>query len=309
MRLKLRPAMRATQISPAPRRPCAKWVCPTAAVIFARRPGSGKVWNEVAQKMGTLLKLAWGAKSPIRIPYIRNWARNTHAPLLAVVLLAGFTGVNCSTGGTETVEAVLVAPPNVPPRVNRDAAHVIVNLEAREEVHEIAPGVEYRVWSFNGSVPGPLIRVRVGDTVEIRLRNRSENTMLHNIDLHAVNGPGGGAEATNVAPGGGRKPSRSRRRVAWSVRVPLRGRANRGRHNSNGMYGRHLVDGLTAGQPSIESSRGPHEYYLSDTPGRRGIAAGLTKCMPKIPTYVVFNVRPSAPGRRCPAGEHGRDRP
>lgn len=239
--------------------------------------------------MGKLAKLAWDEKSPINIRRIKHWIRLTHAPLLAVVLLAMFTGVNCSTGATGTIEAVLVAPPNVPPRVNRDAAHVIVNLEAREEVREIAPGVEYRVWDFNGSVPGPLIRVRVGDTVEIRLRNRSENMMLHNIDLHAVNGPGGGAEATNVAPG-------EEKSFTFKAKVPglfvyhcAAGIV--ADHISNGMYGAILVDGLTRG-PAVDREFyvGQHEYYLSDTPGAGGVSQlDSTKLLAEDPTYVVFN--------------------
>lgn len=239
--------------------------------------------------MGTLSKLAWGKISTIHIQRMRNWARHTHAPLLAVVVLAGFTAASCSTGGTETIQTVLVAPPNAPPRVNRDATHVIVNLEAREELREIAPGVEYREWSFNGSVPGPLIRVRVGDTVEIRLRNRSENTTLHNIDLHAVNGPGGGAEATNVAPGEekaftfkAKAPGLFTYHCAASIVAD---------HISNGMYGAILVDGLTRG-PAVDREFyvGQHEYYLSDTPGPGGIPQlDSTKLLAEEPTHVVFN--------------------
>ncbi len=66
---------------------------------------------------------------------------------------------------------------------------------------EITEGVKYHYWSFKGTVPGPMARVRVGDTVEFHLSNPASNTQPHNIDLHAVNGPGGGAAVSTVAPG------------------------------------------------------------------------------------------------------------
>lgn len=59
----------------------------------------------------------------------------------------------------------------------------------------------YRFWTFNGHVPGPFIRTRVGDTLEIHFTNHETNGMPHNIDFHAVTGPGGGAQVTTIAPG------------------------------------------------------------------------------------------------------------
>ncbi len=76
-----------------------------------------------------------------------------------------------------------------------------VNLTIKEVVSEIAPGATYSFWTFDGTVPGPLIRVMEGDTVELTLINPVESSVAHNIDLHAVNGPGGGAGVTTVAPG------------------------------------------------------------------------------------------------------------
>jgi FtsP/CotA-like multicopper oxidase with cupredoxin domain len=56
-------------------------------------------------------------------------------------------------------------------------------------------------WGFEGQVPGPLLRVRVGDLVEVHLRNALSSHRTHNIDFHFVMGPGGGASALSVAPG------------------------------------------------------------------------------------------------------------
>ena len=66
----------------------------------------------------------------------------------------------------------LVAPPLLPPPITRkSAAHVVVNLTVEEVEREIAPGTRYTFWTFGGTVPGKMIRVREGDTVELNLQN------------------------------------------------------------------------------------------------------------------------------------------
>ena len=102
--------------------------------------------------------------------------------------------------GTE--EAVLTDAPAVPPAIHRDhATKVVVHLEVKEVEGRLADGVAYTFWTFGGKVPGKFIRVREGDMVEMHLENHPDNKMPHNIDLHAVNGPGGGAAASLTAPG------------------------------------------------------------------------------------------------------------
>src|SRR4030095_15082826 len=100
------------------------------------------------------------------------------------------------------VKAILVAPPLVPPPVDRKGnARVIVNLETTEVTGTLTDGVRYTFWTFNGTVPGPLVRVRVGDMVQINLKNSEGSRNPHSIDLHAVTGPGGGASVTQLGPG------------------------------------------------------------------------------------------------------------
>ena len=102
----------------------------------------------------------------------------------------------------EQIKAQLATAPDVPPPITRSKpATVVVEMEAKEYVGTLAEGVQYKFWSFNGTVPGPMIRVRVGDTVEIHLTNAKDSTESHNIDFHAVNGPGGGAAMLNTEPG------------------------------------------------------------------------------------------------------------
>ena len=75
------------------------------------------------------------------------------------------------------------------------AETVVVKFEAREFVGVLADGKQYKFWSFNGTVPGPIIRVRLGDTVEFHLTNHADSQFPHNIDIHAVNAPGGGGSS------------------------------------------------------------------------------------------------------------------
>ena len=92
------------------------------------------------------------------------------------------------------VKAELTSPPLVPPPTGRKAAaKVIVELEVVEKEMSLSEGVSYTFWTFGGTVPGSFIRVRQGDTVEFHLKNHPSSKMPHNIDLHGVTGPGGGA--------------------------------------------------------------------------------------------------------------------
>ncbi|MDG2194526.1 MAG: nitrite reductase, copper-containing, partial [Polaribacter sp.] len=101
-----------------------------------------------------------------------------------------------------TMKAELTAPPFVPAAVgNRSAKKLIVNMEILEEEGVMTDGTTYMYWTFGGSVPGSFIRTRVGDEVEFTLSNHPDNKLPHNIDLHAVTGPGGGATSSFVAPG------------------------------------------------------------------------------------------------------------
>src|SRR5690625_3409197 len=101
----------------------------------------------------------------------------------------------------ETI-AELTAPPMVPrPVGDRAATKLKIEMEVIEKEMEMADGVTYNYWTFDGTVPGSFIRARVGDEIEFTLKNHPDSKLPHNIDLHAVNGPGGGAEATFVAPG------------------------------------------------------------------------------------------------------------
>jgi nitrite reductase (NO-forming) len=195
-----------------------------------------------------------------------------------------------STPPDQPVHAVLTAPPNVPHPTNRTKpARVAVKLTVKELVMPMADGVQYSYWTFGGTVPGSFIRVRQGDVVEFQLQNDATSKMPHNIDLHAVTGPGGGAEASFTAPGHASKFSF--RAVNPGLFVYHCATAPVPLHVANGMYGMILVE-PPEGLPPVD-----REYYVMEgdfyTKGKyhaKGLQAfDMEKGIEARPTYVVFN--------------------
>jgi len=193
------------------------------------------------------------------------------------------------------IQAVLTSPPNVPPAITRNyPARVIVNLEVKEVKREIADGVMYDFWTFGGTVPGSFIRVREGDTVEMHLKNPSDSHMPHNIDLHGVTGPGGGAAISLTSPGHESvfqfKALKAGLYVYHCATTPV------GMHIANGMYGLIQVD-PPEGLPKVD-----HEYYVMQgdfyTTGKyheQGMQSfDMEKALDERPTYVLFNGREGA---------------
>lgn len=186
--------------------------------------------------------------------------------------------------------AVVTDAPAVPAPITRDyATRLIVNLDVIETVDEIAPGVEYNVWTFGGKVPGKFIRVREGDMVEFHMRNMPDNRMPHNIDLHAVTGTGGGAEATLAMPG--KEAVFEFRAIKPGLYVYHCATTPVGMHIANGMYGLILVE-PKEGLPEVD-----HEYYVMQSEfytagkhGEKGLQPfDLQKAIDENPEYVVFN--------------------
>lgn len=190
----------------------------------------------------------------------------------------------------EPIKAVLTRAPEVPPPTGRHtAAKVIVELEVREVVKQIAEGVNYTFWTFGGDVPGRFIRVRQGDLVEFHLQNHPDSKMPHNIDLHAVTGPGGGASSTFTAPG--HQTQFSFRALNAGLYVYHCATAPVGMHVANGMYGLILVE-PPEGLPPVD-----REYYVMQgdfyTVGKyreKGEQPfDMQKAIEENATYVVFN--------------------
>ena len=101
-------------------------------------------------------------------------------------------------------------------------------------------GTDYTFWTFGGRVPGKFIRVREHDLVEFHLQNHPTSKMPHNIDLHAVTGPGGGASSSFTAPG--HESVFSFTTINPGLYVYHCATAPVGMHIANGMYGLILVE-------------------------------------------------------------------
>jgi nitrite reductase (NO-forming) len=164
-----------------------------------------------------------------------------------------------------------------------------VDLDVKEVIRRLADGVEYPFWTFGGEVPGKFIRVREGDEVEFHLHNDPNNKMPHNIDLHAVTGPGGGAVSSFTAPG--HSSQFSFQALNPGLYAYHCATAPVGMHVANGMYGLILVE-PKEGLPPVD-----HEYYVMQGEfytagkfGEEGLQAfDMDKAVDEKPAYVVFN--------------------
>ena len=181
-------------------------------------------------------------------------------------------------------------PADVPASVGgRPPQEVVVNLTAVELDGQLADGISYNYWTFDGTVPGPMIRVRVGDTVEIRLTNDPKSTQPHSIDLHAVNGPHGGGAATQVLPG----ETKAFRFKALNPGVYVYHCATPyvPAHVANGMYGLIVVEpegGLAPVDREFYVMQG--EIYSDLRPHQTGHAAfNAAALWDENPNFVVFN--------------------
>jgi len=192
-------------------------------------------------------------------------------------------------------EVNVAVAPDMPPPIRRTGQAIVeVHFEVVENVSTIDPsGTEHETWGYrlvggpdNGLVigtPGPVIRTRVGDVLRFTITNPADNSMPHNVDLHAVTGQGGGAEATTVNPGETRTiearllyPGFFMYHCAYGD-VPA--------HISHGMYGGILVDPETP-LPSVD-----HEWYIVQSEYYVAADGGLDRAAVtnEQPTHVVFN--------------------
>lgn len=170
----------------------------------------------------------------------------------------------CNLAGEEPIdiskipkeEAILTTAPNVPPQITRDYPVVLqVPLTTNTKMKQLTSQYKYEQWNFNGTVPGPFIRARVGDVVELSLTNNDETGNPHNIDCHAFLGPGGGSALTTTEEG---QTKSARFRLMFpslfmyhcaAAPVPV--------HIANGMYGLMYVQAADGDLPPVD-----HEYYV-----------------------------------------------
>ena len=126
--------------------------------------------------------------------------------VMLTMAISVFSSNSLATGaeGLERVKQKLVAPPFLPEhkQVAPGTPKVVqIRMVIEEKEVEIAPDVYIHAFTFNGSIPGPMIVVHQDDYVELTLVNPASNALLHNIDFHASTGAMGGGELTKVSPG------------------------------------------------------------------------------------------------------------
>jgi nitrite reductase (NO-forming) len=196
----------------------------------------------------------------------------------------------------DTIQAQLTTLPKVPaPITRKEAAHVVVNVEAKEYVGTLADGVQYKFWSFNGTVPGPMIRVRVGDTVELHLKNHADNKFPHNMDLHAVNGPGGGAGSNLAIPGKEGMFAFKALNPGLYIYHCASPVPNIPAHIANGMYGLILVD-PAGGLPPVDQEYAvfQSEFFTMPSAEKGIMELSMEKGLAEHPDHVVFNGKAGA---------------
>lgn len=195
----------------------------------------------------------------------------------------------------ERVQDIARDPLDVPPPLSASSSpEVNIHLTSKEVLAEIAPGVVVNYWTFDGTVPGPMLRVREGDTVNLTLTNDPSSIHMHSIDLHAVTGPGGGATVTDVKPG----ESKTMRFKALNPGIYIYHCAhpNVANHMAHGMYGLILVEpkeGLPPVDKELYVVQG--EFYTAGARGTKGLQViDAGKMLDGNPEYVVFNGRVGA---------------
>ena len=160
-----------------------------------------------------------------------------------------------------------------------------IDLVIEEKEMTVANGFVQKVWTFGGSVPGPVIRVRVGDTVRVHLKNPTTNQLPHSIDFHASQ-VAWNDEMVSIAPG-------EELLYEWKadyagVWMYHCGTAPALHHIANGMYGMVIVE-PQEGLPAVDSEFAfvQSEWYLG--PQRDLVNLEKASAAAPAPDYVVFN--------------------
>lgn len=186
--------------------------------------------------------------------------------------------------------SIIRNPADVPPSVgDREPQHMRVDMTAMEVNGVLADGTTYHYMTFDGQVPGPMLRIRVGDTIDLHLHNQEDSHLPHSIDLHAVTGPGGGAVYTQTIAA--QETSFTFQALQPGLYVYHCATPSIGQHISSGMYGLILVE-PEGGLPPVDK-----EFYVMQgevyTAQPFGTAGHLDfsheLMLDEAPEYYVFN--------------------
>lgn len=212
-------------------------------------------------------------------------------------------------------DAIMTSAPDVPPPITRDYPVVLkVDLTTSVKRAELTGAYKYDQWTFNDQVPGPFIRARVGDVVEIKFTNKDESGMPHNIDCHAFLGPGGGSAVTTTEEN---QTKTARFKLLCpglfvyhcaAAPVPV--------HIANGMFGLMYVQPEEGDLPPVDKeyyvmqSEWYHEPPEVDDDGRRSFEVEFSypSALREEPNVVVFNGSESAMTRDRPLKANVNDK-
>lgn len=195
----------------------------------------------------------------------------------------------------EQVADIARDPADIPPPIERTSPTTMqVDITAKEVISQIAPGVYFNYWTFDGKVPGPFVRVLEGDTVVVTFHNDPTSLHNHTIDFHAVIGPGGGASVLVAAPG--ETKTLIFKALHPGLFVYHCATPNVANHMAHGQYGLILVE-PQGGLPKVDKEfyvmQG--ELYTTGTLGKQGLQIFDTRAMlDGNPQYIVFNGRTGA---------------
>ena len=210
--------------------------------------------------------------------------------IVAFLLTEMITTGCCVSAELMHVKAELSFAPNVPsPITRREPAIVEVHLAAAHKMMPLTTYASYHFWTFNGHVPGPFIRARLGDWLEVHISNTDTSGLPHNVDFHAATGPGGGANLLTVAPG--------QEATAWlRLREPGLFMYHCSvppmiDHIANGMFGLILVE-PTNGLPHADREFYvmQSEFYATNNPANAKLLDySHQQALDERPSLVVFN--------------------
>jgi nitrite reductase (NO-forming) len=212
------------------------------------------------------------------------------APAVAGTVARQVANHSVVHGGTMAPSLVVADPTKLPAPINYKTPRTVeVTLVAKIVTSEILPGVTHKFMTFNGQIPAPMIRVRQGDTLKIKVINPADSEHAHSVDLHAVMGPGGGGAYTEVNPG-------ETKTFTFKATYPGAfayhcGVAALDEHISRGMFGMIVVE-PPEGLPKVDREfyLGQHELYTKEPFGTKGEASFDGRSMVnENPSYVMFN--------------------
>jgi nitrite reductase (NO-forming) len=253
-------------------------------IVYVREPSPSNAWT-IAGITGAVLIfiLILGVVGSLLVATIRTPTTGTSTSNGSTVN-SGSTTTSQNTAVTPSVPIPAYQTYNAQLPATPQGSKVNVTLTIKELLVTIAPNVAYRAWTFNGTVPGPIVRVRQGQTIHFTLVN--DGTMPHSIDFHATQTPWN-VNYQEV-------PAGKSFSFDWKANYPGVFMYHCGAptviyHIANGMYGQIIVDPANGwGTSAKEYGLVQSEFYTSQqSDGTYSIDP--TKLTNDLPDYVVFN--------------------